>query len=321
MLEQEVLAFVISPQRFLVFPCLCRVDEVNRTLERLRLQMGKFDYGPDYVQTRGAALERAAATHLHALYRLLLAPVRGVLTGSALTIVPHGPLHHVPFHALHDGSDYLVTQFAFSYAPSVMTLAVCRQRPLAELARALLMAVPDRTIPHVVEEVEAIRPFFPAAQVFVGADATCAQLAQWAPQSDLIHLATHALFRADNPLFSAIKLGDRWALARDLYSLRLRGGLVTLSACESGRSAVESGDELMGLARGFLVAGASALIASQWVVNDATTATFMTSLYRFLRQGQRLGQALRNAQLVLRQSHPHPYYLSLIHISEPTRPY
>ena len=34
----------------------------------------------------------------------------------------------------------------------------------------------------------------------------------------------------------------------------------------------------------------------------------MTSLYRFLRQGQRLGQALRNAQLVLRQSHPHPYY-------------
>ena len=89
-----------------------------------------------------------------------------------------------------------------------------------------------------------------------------------APKYDLIHLACHGLFRAENPMFSSLHLADGWITVRDICAQNLRAGLVTLSACETGRSKVSPGDELIGLGRGFLYAGAGALITSLWRVED-----------------------------------------------------
>ena len=84
--------------------------------------------------------------------------------------------------------------------------------------------------------------------------------------------------------------------------------LVTLSACETGRSNVAAGDELIGLGRGFLYAGAGALLVSLWQVADTSTLNFMECMYRALQQGASKSAAIRQAQHIMlhedRSLHP-----------------
>ena len=77
---------------------------------------------------------------------------------------------------------------------------------------------------------------------------------------------------ADNPMFSSIKLGDSWLNLFDIFNLQLGAELTVLSACETGMSAVWEGDELLGLARGFLYAG-TPRCGESWTVNDRSTAS------------------------------------------------
>jgi CHAT domain-containing protein len=123
-----------------------------------------------------------------------------------------------------------------------------------------------------------------------------------------LHLACHGLFRADNPMFSSLKLHDGWLTAADVMQLDLTGALVTLSACESGRNEVFAGDELIGLTRAFLGVGAPALVVSLWLVQDETTASLMEKYYEQLRDGAGPAEALRTAQLAIMEERPHPYY-------------
>jgi CHAT domain-containing protein len=131
-----------------------------------------------------------------------------------------------------------------------------------------------------------------------------------AAQADLLHLATHGLFRPDNPFFSALKLADGWIDVRELYRLPLQARLVVLSACESGAGAVRGGDEVVGLVRGFLGAGAREVLASLWNVHDASAVPFMQHFYQFLTQEavNRPADALRAAQCAAISSRLHPYY-------------
>ncbi|MCS6805457.1 MAG: CHAT domain-containing protein, partial [Blastocatellia bacterium] len=79
-------------------------------------------------------------------------------------------------------------------------------------------------------------------------------------------------------------------------------------ACETGMNEVFPGDELFGLMRGFLYAGAPSLVVSLWMVHDGSTARLMEEFYSGLRQGQSKRAALRQAQLALKQQYPHPYH-------------
>jgi CHAT domain-containing protein len=109
-------------------------------------------------------------------------------------------------------------------------------------------------------------------------------------------------------MFSALKLHDGWLTAADVMQLDLKDILVTLSACESGRSTVLQGDEVIGLPRAFLGAGAAAVVVSLWLVQDESTVTLMTHWYNGLNEGMGRATALRAAQRALRERHPHPYY-------------
>jgi CHAT domain-containing protein len=123
----------------------------------------------------------------------------------------------------------------------------------------------------------------------------------------MIHIATHGHFRQDNPMFSAIRMGNTYLSLFDLYQLRLPVELITLSGCSTGLNVVGAGDELIGLARGLLHAGAQSLVLSLWDVHDKSTAEFMVFFYSLLRQGQSKAAALRGAMLAMRSSYPHPY--------------
>jgi CHAT domain-containing protein len=229
-----------------------------------------------------------------------------------LAIVPHGVLHQVPFHALYDGAHYLLESWLISYAPSATVFALCQQRPLRNSGAAVVVGVADGQLPAVEKEVqqvaETLHTHWPTVHLLVNDQATLAALTPLTAQAGLLHLASHGLFRRDNPLFSALKLHDGWLTATEVAQLDLTGALVTLSACESGRSQVMGGDEIIGLTYAFLSAGAASLVVSQWLVQDQVTAALMLRWYEHLLRGADLAAALRAAQLDIMADHRHPYY-------------
>jgi CHAT domain-containing protein len=129
-----------------------------------------------------------------------------------------------------------------------------------------------------------------------------------AAAADVIHLACHAQFRSDNPLFSALHLHDGPLTAEAVESLRLRAAVVVLSACETALHEPKGSDEAFGLTRAFLVAGAGRVMASLWAVDDATTALLMADFYAGLQHGLGPAAALRQAQLAARRKHSHPFH-------------
>src|SRR5262249_5284393 len=126
--------------------------------------------------------------------------------------------------------------------------------------------------------------------------------------STFLHIATHAVFRQDNPMFSSFKLADGWVTAIDLFSMASETNLVTLSGCQSGMSEVTGADDLLGLMRGFLYAGARSLLLSLWNVNDESTTALMTDFYRRWQEGTTKSAALRSAMQSVREQFPNPFY-------------
>lgn len=316
-LDGELLAFVVTDEGVEVVRGLAREAEVGAALSGFRFQADAMRHGAARVRAHMGVLTARARHHLGALYRMLLRRVEerlGAREGRAgqrrLVIVPHRALHYVPFHALHDGEAYVVERREVSYAPSAGVLRRCLRRPQAGFESALLLGVADEQTPRVRDEIRALAPLFPRSEVLLDADATLEALRLGAPRADVLHLACHGQFRPDSPLFSSLRLGDGWLTVRDAYTLDVGAGLVTLSACETGVSAVAPGDELIGLVRGFFYAGAPTLLLSLWTVDDEATSELMTDFYTALRAGSRPAAALRAAQLRQMRERPHPFFWS-----------
>lgn len=301
------IAAVLSADSLEIIP----LTPASRALNLLRMfdfQIGKFQLGGDYVREFSRPLFDSARSHLQNLYAELVGPLRARLGGGHLVIVPHGALHYLPFHALFDGERYLIESFSMSYAPSAATFSLCQQRRTLASGAPLVMGVPDAKAPFIQEEVEAVAKILTGSELFAGAEATQEILRRKGANSRAIHIATHGTFRQDNPMFSGIRLGDAYLSLYDLYQLRLEADLLVLSGCATGLNVVTSGDELLGLIRGLLFAGARSLLLTLWNVHDRTTAEFMTAFYRQWQGGASKATALQAAMIELRERHPHPYY-------------
>ncbi len=133
--------------------------------------------------------------------------------------------------------------------------------------------------------------FFPGSELFLGQAANHDLFSRKAPSSRFIHVATHGVFRPDNPMFSGIRLGDTYLHLYELYHMRLSADSPTLSGCATGLNTIAAGDELLGLMRGLLYAGAKSLLLSLWDVNDSSTAEFMTTFYNHLAQSTKYGRS------------------------------
>ena len=316
----EILVFLYGKGELQVFRNLTRVPVVQELLQRLNAQWDRFRAGPEFAQRHMHVLEKSTQRVLASLYTELVSalPLENLIgPGSSLAIVPHGLLHHVPFHALFDGQNYLIDRCEIFYAPSATVLALCQQRRVAIPSRALIAGVTDALIPAALAEAHSVARTLTESgidtEILTEGATTLAAIKMLAPDRDLLHFACHGLFRADNPMFSALKLHAGWLTAADALQLPLQDALVVLSACESGRGTVVAGDEVIGLPRAFLGAGAASVLVSLWLVPDVTTAALMAGWYGALRAGSGgplpgRAEALRAAQLALRERHPHPYY-------------
>ncbi len=283
-------------------------SRVKKTLQLFQFQLAKFRLDTEYVATFQDSMLRSTQGHLGSLYQELIAPIEDLLEAKHLVFAPHGLLHHIPFHALHDGSSYLIDKFTVSYAPSASVYALCREKAANVAGGSLILGIADEQAPLILEEVQALRRILPQAKLFVGKEASESALKTHGAVSRIIHIATHGYFRQDNPMFSSIRLGDTHLSLYDLNRFELPAELVVLSGCATGRNTVTPGDELMGLVRGLLHAGAQSLMLSLWDVHDASTRDFMIAFYSHLAQGIPKPVAMQSAMAEIRKSHPHPYY-------------
>jgi CHAT domain-containing protein len=136
----------------------------------------------------------------------------------------------------------------------------------------------------------------PAPDVLGGGTATAARVLDAIDGAGLAHIAAHGTFRADSPLFSALRLDDGPLTVYDLERLRRGPRRLVLSSCDSGIAAPAGADEVLGLASSLLPLGTTGIVASVVQVNDAAVVPLMTALHRELRGGATLPEALGNAR-------------------------
>jgi CHAT domain-containing protein len=301
-------AFIISHESFDIVRDFTTTSAVRRSLKGLTFQLSKFHLQTAYVQNHAEQLLLAAQHHLRDLHRQLIEPIQDRIRARTLILVPHQLLHYLPFHALYDGEKYLIDSYDLSRAPSVSVLKICREKKIQRTEQDLILAVSDEMTPYINEEVQALRDLLPKGLFFMGKEARVDKLRRYGQTAGKLHIAAHGIFRADNPMFSSLKLGDTWLNLFDIFNLQLGAELTVLSACETGMSAVWEGDELLGLARGFLYAGTPSLLVSLWTVNDRSTAMLMRGFYQALQQGASKGRALQEAMIAVKAKFPHPYY-------------
>jgi CHAT domain-containing protein len=308
----KLITFVVTGEEVQARQLPVSADGVQRLLALLGLNLRTAARTPP---DRLEALAENARGLLQQLNDLLLSPIVDLLsTHERLIVVPHGPLHYLPFHALYDGRQYLLQRQKVSYLPGSSILRYCRESRPGGTGMTVFGYSCQGRLPHAVDEARAIAELG-GGELALEDEATVASLRRAAAGCRILHLATHGDFRADNPLFSGLALADGWLTTMDIFGMRLNTSLVTLSACQTGRSVVGGGDELLGLMRALLYAGSASLALSLWPVADRSTAQLMQAFYGKLAEGWTKVAALRHAQLSLlgREGDPagryaHPYY-------------
>lgn len=304
---EQLVAAVISRDSARIVPVTV-LSRVTHLLQLLRFQVSKFRMGNDYVRRFEEALLRATESHLESLYSELIAPLRMLVKGTHLIFVPHGPLHFLPFHALKNGDEYLCDVFTISYAPSATVFSLCQHKAASAAPASLVLGIADERAPQILDEVRSVSSLLPCSSLHLGEHATSSLLREKGPESGLLHIATHGVYRQDNPMFSGIRLGDGYLNLYDLYQMKLNARLVALSGCATGMNFVAAGDELLGLQRGLFCAGATTLLLSLWDVHDESTALLMGHFYKRYIEGHDMAESLQHAMRELRQSRPHPFY-------------
>ena len=246
-------------------------------------------------------------------------PVAAKLPGGArrLVIVPSAFLNYLPFEALPlPGGPQLIDRFTISYLPSASTLMLLGgAEPMkGDLFLGALgsLKVEDlNPLPGTDTEVDGIALVYPGATVVKEAALTHDVALEALLDHQTVHFATHGIYDDHAPLFSALVTSPAAGQAArvslyELTGVQLKAKLVVLSACESGTGKLMQGDEISGLTRTILSAGAKTVVASLWDVDDASTALLMQQFYAVLRKGQAPAAALRSAALAVRKKYPIP---------------
>jgi CHAT domain-containing protein len=302
-----------------------------------------------------------------ALRKRVWDPLKSELAGAKLVfVVPDGRLNLLPFAGLPDGTGYLVEHgpviHVLTIERDLLPGAPAEKKagllavgsPTFELAKvetasdslpATLRDAPMDCeafkkmefgpLPASLTEVRDISSSWKRwnaaerAQVLTGDEATRAQFLEAAPQSRVLHVATHAFVLEDscgngNPLlrsglvFAGANTSRNASIltAQQIASMDLRGvDWAVLSACNTGNGELRQGEGVLGLERSFRVAGARSVIMALWPVDDAATREFMRTLYaeRFARHATTADAVWISARTTLRQRRlagksTHPWY-------------
>ncbi|MFD0971198.1 CHAT domain-containing protein [Plantactinospora endophytica] len=269
---------------------LCRTAEVTAELDALRFALRRVVLRHGRPASRQAAAD-AARYAAGRLDELLFAPLRPWLGDGEWVLVPVGALHATPWALLPSCHGRPVTVAPSAAAWSAATRRAGRH---PDGGRPLLVAGPG--LAHAETEVRQLAGLRAPAQLLVGTKATADAVLAALDGTASAHIAAHGTFRADNPMFSHLRLADGPLTVYDLERLTEPPSVVVLSACDAGLSAVHPGEELMGLAAALLGLGTATVVASVLPARDNTALTLMAAFYRRLAEGAGPAEALAAAQ-------------------------
>jgi CHAT domain-containing protein/Tfp pilus assembly protein PilF len=331
--ETTLLAYSLSVEKSFLFSVSRKGLSVHELpgrdeIEGLAREAHRFLRSP---RSRG---ESPAVARLG---ELLIRPLEGLDQSRRLLVVSDGALGYVPFSVLSaPGGRALVDSFEIVRLPSASIVPVLRAQRSGRRfhRRALVAADPVYAsgadspapglgrLPESRAEALAIQALAPEGEVEVVAGFAASR--DWIESADFsgfraVHFATHGVVDDERPELSGIVLSlfdenglprDGFLRLHDVYNLSLPVDLVVLSACETGLGKDVRGEGLLGLVRGFMYAGASAVVASTWKVDDRATRELMERFYRAYFGGKSPAAALREAQISLRDTDRFraPYY-------------
>lgn len=334
--DGEVLAeYVLDDEQSHVI----QIDQTGLTIHRLPGRRQIAALSNKFVQSLKAKADSRDTGR--ALYDAILAPVVDEKTAS-LIVVPDGPLHLVPFAALSDQKgDFVAQHLTVTVAPSATIYSALRNSSsrtpsatafLGVLYTSAAPAPSDISQSRGIFDIRgaALKPLAAGREEIIEAsqaigvparpeeivNSEAALKKRALSKFRIIHVAAHGVGDEQEPDRAALVLSAGGAAedglwqAREIRSSRLSADLVVLSACETGTGRLQGQEGVMNLARAFLTAGAKSVIASLWSVEDRSTATLMSSLYKHLAAGLSVSDALRQAQLDFIKDYgikAHPY--------------
>lgn len=307
LLEDRLLTWVLCGSGLEMISTPIRVDTVEAQIDELLRQIEQH--------RRRAGLEPSAT----ALFDLLLRPVSSRLGANDIVfLVPDRALHKVPFAALLDSNTgrYFVEDHAVAVVPSstLYVHALRRARPLSSGESAKILVVGDpKTSPasasgledlhQADEEAAAVAALYPGSFRLRPAEATPANFLAAMGKYEIVHFAGHAVVNDEYPLLSYLLMAPEdhsdpgLLYAHEINAARLEATrLVILSACSTARGPT-NGQGVFSLARVFLAAGAPAVIAALWDVDDRASARLLRRFHESLIRGDDAVSALRAAQL------------------------
>src|SRR6266702_4165007 len=209
--------------------------------------------------------------------------------GSPAMIVPPGRLHGVPWALLP-----ALAGRAHAVAPSAS--AWLTSRTAARPTRSDVVLIRGPGLATFGAEVAALTGLYPGARLLRDESATATRVLDELDGASLAHIAAHGTFRADNPLFSSMRLADGALTVYDLERLRRAPYRIVLPSCDSGRLQPVGADELLGLTTALLPLGTAGIVASLVPVDDQATATLMLALHKALGGTTSLADALHTAR-------------------------
>jgi hypothetical protein len=299
--EGRVGAFVLQPAGIAARRALATEARLHQLVHALLFALRGAAFAPAIARAGDDAMRETLVELASLVLWPLLAGAR-----TRLAVSPVGPLARLPWAALPRPDGRTLAEAHELIVTPGLRLALTRGGAPAGGA-PLVIAADAGELAAVEGETRAIAAAFPGAVVLAGAEATAARVAALAPRAAWIHFAGHGGWRADEPHASGLRLADRWLLASEIAGLDLGARFVTLSACHTARALVRPGEEWFGLGRAFLLAGAGAVLAAQWDVEDGATAALMGALYGRLAAGAPLPLALARAQAERAAEHRPPY--------------
>jgi len=230
---------------------------------------------------------------------------------------------------LKAGSDGLLTKVSATASRSLPRLLAIGNPSLSGQSVARLRSTSRElsfdSLPQAEQEVKAIGEIYGAQEstILIGTAAREETFKATASKYPVLHFAAHGVLDDMNPLYSRLLLAtesdseDGFLEAREIMKLDLHADLAVLSACQTARGQVGSGEGLIGMSWALFIAGTSTTVASQWKVDSASTARLMIDLHRNLQSEKaplRTGtaEALRKAaiKLMADSKYRHPFFWS-----------
>ncbi|MCL4298811.1 MAG: tetratricopeptide repeat protein [Anaerolineae bacterium] len=310
--DEGTLAFIITNNNFSVR------ELPQATADNLRQELKRLNDWPD--------LEISYRLPLQNLYTWLVEPLVNQINTPLVGIIPHQQLHYLPFAALMDNETFFGEKYLLFTLPSAnalpfiqanATIAHRTHRPGAVVFGNPATDEPGLSIlTNAASEAKAIGNLL-AVPAYTEAEASEARLWAEAGQARVLHLAAHGVYNPTDSLLSTIYLApggeDNGRLeVSEVYDLPLKGTeLVVLSACETNMGQLSVGDDIVGLTRALIFAGAPTVITSLWNVDSAATEMLMVSFYHHWQEGLSKVEALQAAQAEVRAADPRwrsPYY-------------